>query len=303
MPSPPAAGPRPAAIRRAVLRWYAAGHRDFSFRRTREWYAVLVSEVMLQQTQASRVVERFPRFLHRFPTSAAMAEASEADVLVAWRGLGYNRRALALRQVAIAVDRNGWPDDADGLRRLPGIGPYTSRAVAALAFGRPVGAVDTNVRRWLTRRFGLPVPAAPQDLQALADGLAAADPDPTFDAAAAWMHASMEFGGRVCRARQPDCPSCPIARGCPARNLRIAVPAPPQPAFGGSDRALRGALLRAMTDDPRRRLPLSEARRLAGPRLDTVLAGLERDRLAHRSGRHVELGGPVPSASPSTIGS
>jgi A/G-specific adenine glycosylase len=285
-----------------VLAWYATERRDFAWRRTRDPWAVLVSEVMLQQTQAARVVERFPPFLRQFPTPAAMADASEAEVLVAWAGLGYNRRALSLLRIAAAVRRDGWPSDADGLRRLPGVGPYTSRAVAALAFGHPVGAVDTNVRRWLTRRFGLEVPAGAPVLQGLADGLATADAKLSSDAAAAWMHASMEFGARVCRARAPDCPDCPIARGCPSRNRAVAVPVRPQPAFGGSDRALRGALLRALTTSPEQRVTLRVARALAAPRADAVLAALERDRLAHRSGRHLKLGGRAAAAAPTTIG-
>jgi A/G-specific adenine glycosylase len=288
-------------IRRRLLDWYAVEHRDFPWRRTRDPWAVLVSEVMLQQTQASRVVSRFPPFLDRFPTSRAMADASEAEVLVAWTGLGYNRRALALRQAAIAIEQRGWPPDVAGLQRLPGIGPYTARAVASLAFGQAVGAVDTNVRRWLTRRFapGAPGPSVFQDL---ADGLASADPAVTADAAAAWMHASMEFGARVCRARTPDCPACPISRGCPSRNRAPHVPVARQAPFVGSDRALRGALLRELTASPHQRLTLTAARRLTGGRLEALLAGLERDRLAHRAGRFLMLGG-APGEVATTIGS
>jgi A/G-specific adenine glycosylase len=291
------------SIRQRLLTWYATERRDFPWRRTRDPWAVLVSEVMLQQTQASRVVERFPPFLERFPTTQAMADASEAEVLVAWAGLGYNRRALALRRVAMEVQRDGWPGDVDGLRRLPGIGPYTSRAVAALAFGRPVGAVDTNVRRWLTRRFGLPIPTGAGLLQELADGLAVAGDQVPPDEAAAWMHASMEFGGRICRARAPDCPACPIARGCPSRNRAVHVPVKRQAEFAGSDRALRGALLRQLTASPRRAMTLTAAHRLAGARLEPMLAALERDRLAHRSGGLLRLGGAAGERSPSTIGS
>jgi len=289
-------------IRQRLLTWYAADRRDFPWRRTNDPWAVLVSEVMLQQTQASRVVERFPPFLRRFPTTEAMAAASEAEVLVEWAGLGYNRRALALRRVATEVQRGGWPSDVDGLRRLPGIGAYTSRAVAALAFGKPVGAVDTNVRRWLTRRFGLPIPADAGLLQELADGLAIGDQGVSPDDAAAWMHASMEFGGRVCRARAPDCPACPIARGCPSRNRATHVPVKRQAAFAGSDRALRGTLVRRMTANPRRQMTLAAARRLAGARLEPMIAALERDRLAHRSGRLLILGGPAGERAPTTIG-
>jgi A/G-specific adenine glycosylase len=261
---------------------------------------VLVSEVMLQQTQASRVVTRFPPFIARFPTPASLAEADEADVLVAWAGLGYNRRALALRRTADALQRDGWPRTIDGLERLPGIGPYTARAVGALAFGQPVGAVDTNVRRWLSRRFGPELPAS--DLQRLADGLATADPQPSSEDAAAWMHASMEFGGRVCRARAPDCPSCPIARGCPSRNRAGRVPVRRQPVFEGSDRALRGNLLRLLTASPGRQLAMSVAHRAAGARLERIVAALERDRLAHRSGQRLKLGGGGDAETPTTIG-
>ncbi|HEX2195164.1 MAG TPA: A/G-specific adenine glycosylase, partial [Candidatus Limnocylindria bacterium] len=151
--SPPADAAALAEVRGAILTWYRANHRWFPWRGTTDPWAVLVSEVMLQQTQASRVAARFPPFLRRFPTARAMAASTEADVLAAWSGLGYNRRALTLHRAARSVTRAGWPTDVAELERLPGIGPYTARAVAALAFGQPVGAVDTNVRRWLARRF------------------------------------------------------------------------------------------------------------------------------------------------------
>ena len=285
-----------------MLGWYGREHRDFPWRRTRDPWAVLVSEVMLQQTQAARVVQRFPPLMDRFPTPRAMADASEAEVLVAWTGLGYNRRALALRRAAIAIEQRGWPRDVVGLQRLPGIGPYTARAVAALAFGQAVGAVDTNVRRWLIRRLapGSPQPSALQDL---ADGLATADPAVTTDGAAAWMHASMEFGARVCSARAPDCPACPIASGCPSRNRALRVPVARQAPYPGSDREMRGALLRALAASPRGRLTLASARRLTDGRLEPLLTGLERDRLAHRAGRFLMLGGRATGGPATTIGS
>ena len=177
MQIPTSARPPAAAlvrrIRRALLTWYAAEHRHFPWRGTRDPWAVLVSEVMLQQTQVSRVTDRFPAFMAAFPTAAATVGAGDAAVLAAWSGLGYNRRALSLRQAALAVVRDGWPRDVEGLERLPGVGPYTARAVAALAFGQPVGAVDTNVRRWLVRRLPLSPEASPRELQSWADALAA----------------------------------------------------------------------------------------------------------------------------------
>ncbi|HTE65959.1 MAG TPA: hypothetical protein VK736_06845, partial [Candidatus Binatia bacterium] len=293
-----------ARVRRCLLGWYDAEQRDFPWRRTSDPWAVLVSEVMLQQTQASRVVDRFPPFLDRFPSAAAMAEASEAEVLVAWSGLGYNRRVLALRRTAIAIARDGWPRDVAALERLPGIGPYTARAVASLAFGEPVGVVDTNVRRWLVRRFGLPTDARPAKLQALADRLA--QPSEHVPQTAAWTHATMEFGARICRSRAPRCGACPIASGCPSRGVAGAVPVPRQAAFARSERAARGALLKRLVAAPRQGLSLAAAQRVVRELTDLdferIASGLERDRLAHRSGGGLRLGGREADAGAATIG-
>jgi A/G-specific adenine glycosylase len=285
-------------VRGALLTWYSAAHRDFPWRRTTDPYAVLVSEVMLQQTQAARVADRFPAFLARFPTARSLAAAPESAVLEAWSGLGYNRRALALRKAAAAIAAQGWPTEVADLERLPGIGPYTARAVASLAFGRPVGVVDTNVRRWLVRRFGLPPLTAPGDLQRLADALATAG-DPTM--AAPWTHATMEFGAGVCTSRAPRCDACPVADGCPSRGAAVAVPVARQPRFTGSDRALRGALLRTLSGAPGNAVGLPAARRLvAAPHLERILTALERDGLVHRSRGRLHLGGRAEP--PATIG-
>jgi A/G-specific adenine glycosylase len=284
-----------AEVRRGILRWYAAAHRDFPWRGTTDAWAVLVSEVMLQQTQASRVSERFPDFMARFPTPRAMAGARDRDVLAAWSGLGYNRRALALRRTAIAVARSGWPTDVSGLEELPGIGPYTARALAALALGQPVGAVDTNVRRWLTRRFGMQADAGPRALQRLADRLAA----PAADArqAADWMHASMEFGARVCRARTPRCGECPIAEACPSRGLTLHVPVTRQAPFIGSARAVRGAILRQLSGAPGHALPADGLVDAHGDQVTEIVDALERDGLAHRADGRVHLGPREPAAT------
>jgi A/G-specific adenine glycosylase len=286
-----------AAVRHAVLTWYADEARDFPWRGTFDPYAVLVSEVMLQQTQASRVAERFGRFLDRFPDPSALAAATTAAVLAEWSGLGYNRRALALRSAAIAVVRDGWPRDVAGLERLPGVGPYTARAVASLAFGVPVGVVDTNVRRWLLRRFG--GPDLPGALQAQADALAAPGRGPEV---AAWTHASMEIGAAVCRSRAPRCDICPVAAGCPSRGVAAVVPVSRQPQLHGSDRAYRGALLRDLAAAPRHQLSERRARaalergagRIGPPLTDDgwerIVAGLERDGLAHRARGGLRLG-------------
>jgi A/G-specific adenine glycosylase len=287
-----------ARIRSSLLAWYATDHRDFPWRRTADPYAVLVSEVMLQQTQASRVAERFPIFMRRFPTAAALAAAPEAAVLAAWSGLGYNRRALSLRRAATEVVQHGWPRDVAGLERLPGIGPYTARAIASLAFGEAVGVVDTNVRRWLVRRFGLPADGPSRTLQSLADAVAGSG---SSTDAAPWTHATMEFGAAICTARNPRCEDCPISAGCPSRGLATVVPVPRQAAFAGSDRAHRGAILRALSRAPDHRMKVDAARELVPSGVvGRVLAGLERDRLLHRSGGSLVLGGAAEAAA--TIG-
>ena len=146
--------PLPAAARDAILDWYAAHGRTLAFRATTDPYAILVSEAMAQQTQAARAGEAWIRFMEAFPTAEALAAATPADVLRAWQGLGYNRRALNLWRAArqiVEVHGGEVPADLRALEALPGVGPYTARAVAAIAFGMPVGAVDTNVRRVLGR--------------------------------------------------------------------------------------------------------------------------------------------------------
>jgi len=204
----------PVAARDAILAWYAERGRPLAFRRTTDPYAILVSEAMAQQTQAARAAEAWTRFLAEFPTVRALAGATPAAVLRAWRGLGYNRRALALRGAALAiVEEHGGqvPDDLDALRRLPGVGPYTARAVAALAFGRRVGAVDTNVRRVLNRavggRLGAFTEAVLQDV---------ADASVPADRPGHWTHALMDLGATFCKPRAPRCPACPARDWCRA---------------------------------------------------------------------------------------
>lgn len=214
----PAEAPRalPPEARAALLTWYDARGRSLAFRSSRDPYAILVSEVMAQQTQISRVVPAWTAFLARFPTVEALAAAAPADVLRAWRGMGYDRRALNLQRAARAIvaDHAGQvPDDLAALEALPGIGPYTARAVASIAFGLPLGAVDTNVRRVLGRALGLGSDrgsGAPRHLQAAAD--ASVEPGRPAD----WTHAVMDLGATVCRAGVPRCDACPIATWCSA---------------------------------------------------------------------------------------
>ena len=205
--------------------WFEANGRDLPWRLTHDPYAILVSEVMLQQTQVDRVIPRWHAWLARWPTVEALAAAPAADVIREWQGPGYNRRALNLHRAARIVAEHGWPDD---LTQLPGVGPYTADAVRAFAFGESVLPVDTNVRRV-------------QERTACSFG-------PGFG------HALMDLGATVCLARVPRCRVCPLADGCPSRGRRYE-PLRKQSPFEGSFRQRRAATLRAVTAGP---VPLAE---------------------------------------------
>ena len=230
----------------AVLDWYGANARDLAFRRTTDPWSVLVSEVIAQQTQAARAAAAWERFVAEFPTPAALAAASPSAVQRAWRGLGYNRRAVALRQAAIAIGRDHdgrVPDSLEALTALPGVGPYTARAVLAIAFNRPVAALDTNIRRVLGRAF-------------LTEGQSAADRLVPEGRAATWTHALMDVGAAFCRKRDPRCAACPLRAWCsyPGSNLASVPatrPAPgARPAFRSTTRWLRGRILDRLRDAP-----------------------------------------------------
>jgi len=236
----------------AVLDWYAGNARDLAFRRTTDPWSVLVSEVIAQQTQAARAAAAWSPFIASFPTPAALAGSSPATVIRAWRGLGYNRRAIALRAAAIAIveDHAGRvPDSYAALARLPGIGPYTARAVLAIAFNQPVAALDTNIRRVVGRAFlGNEAALPPRARQAAADGFV------PQDRAAAWTHALMDVGAAFCRKRDPRCDACPLASHCrflaagrPSSAGRTAVPSKP---FRLTTRWLRGRILDRLRDAP-----------------------------------------------------
>ena len=192
-------------LQRALLDW-ADGHgRRLAFRATTDAYKALVAETMAQQTQVSRVEPAVAGFLARFPTVQSLAAAPVADVLRAWRGLGYNRRALNLQRAAQAVmEHHGgeFPRDLRALTALPGVGPYTARAIVVHAFGAREAAVDANIRRVLGRvRGGEPTV---RELQAFAEALVPGD-DP-----AAWTNALMDLGATVCRPARAACDDCPI---------------------------------------------------------------------------------------------
>lgn len=254
----------------ALLDWYEAVKRPLPWRETRDPYALLVSEVMLQQTQAARVVPYYEAFLERFPTAAVLAEAPVRDVLAAWSGLGYNRRALALHAAARVVSASGWPED---LSSLPGVGPYTAAAVGSFAWDRQAAAVDTNVRRVIERWDG--VERRPPALAARAAEWLPGDRAATFN------QAMMELGATVCTPRAPRCGACPVGEGCATRRAGGVAAAPPRrrgaARFEDTDRWARGRIVAALLAGDA--LPA-----LAPERLERVLAGLERDGLVVRDG-------------------
>jgi len=200
----------------ALLAWFQAFGRDLPWRKTRDPYPILVSEIMLQQTQVERVVPRWHAWLAKWPTTEALAAARPADVIVEWQGLGYNRRAVSLHRAAQHVAEHGWPDD---LTRLPGVGPYTAAAVGNFAFGHDVLPVDTNVRR-IQERTG-----------------------EQFDGSC--TQALFDLGATICLARIPRCGICPLAKACPSRGRRYE-PLRKQSQFEGSFRQRRAAALRAV---------------------------------------------------------
>jgi A/G-specific adenine glycosylase len=251
-------------VQEPLLDWYGREARDLPWRRTADPYAILVSEVMLQQTQVARVVPRFEAWMARWPTVEDLAGAPLSAVLAEWVGLGYNRRAMRLWEACRVVARDGWPDD---LRTLPGIGPYTASAVGAFAFGRLELAVDTNVRRVLQRTGWTPP----------------ADPDPVIS------QALMELGAMVCRARHAACRSCPVSSDCASAD-RVVVPerAKPDPdhprqRFEDTNRWVRGRVVEALAAG----LPLPQG--IAQERLERAVAGLVRDGVVVRSRKGLSL--------------
>ncbi len=275
----------------AVLAWGGAAGRDLPWRHTRDPWAVLVSELMLQQTQVARVVPRWREFLARFPSAAAAAAAAVGDVVRAWQGLGYNRRAVNLHRTAqtvVARHQGSLPADLGALAALPGVGPYTARAVLTFAFEADVGLVETNSARVLARAVA-GRPLARPDAQAAADGLV--PPGRAW----AWNSAVLDLGATVCTKRAPACGACPIVDFCAwaLTGHRLADPAQGtagvgrrQSPFAGSDRQGRGRLLDALRRAP---VPLDRLDRAAGwpghpARAKRVAAGLVTDGLAREAG-------------------
>jgi A/G-specific adenine glycosylase len=243
-----------------LLEWYERERRDLPWRRTRDAYAILVSEVMLQQTQVARVVARYEAWLARWPTAEALADALLEDVLREWVGLGYNRRAVRLWEAARVVARDGWPAR---LQDLPGVGPYTAAALGSFAFGRQEVALDTNARR-LFGRLGTVLAPPP-------------------GRAADFNQATMELGATVCTARAPRCDACPLRAGCdgpepPAARARA------RERFEDSNRWVRGRVVAALAAGEG--LPKG----IAADRLQPAVQGLVRDGLIRRVAGGYALG-------------
>ncbi|WP_420450799.1 A/G-specific adenine glycosylase [Ilumatobacter sp.] len=266
----------------AVLAWGAPRMRDLPWRGDRDPWRILVSEVMLQQTRAERVVERWHGFVRAFPSPADCAAVPLGDVLRLWQGLGYPRRARDLHTTAgiVGAEHGGsLPDDLGALLALPGIGPYTARAVLAFAFERDVGVVDTNIARILARTSGERL--TPKHAQAQADALV--PPGRGW----IWNQVVMDLGALLCRPR-PRCGDCPLATRCA---WNVAGHPDPDPAsgsagvsttqarFAGSDRQRRGEVMRALADRPR------DADEFDG----RIVDGLVRDGLVTADGRMIRL--------------
>lgn len=280
-------------LRDSLAAWAEGARRDLPWRRTRDPWAVLVSELMLQQTQVPRVVHRYEAFLDRFPTPAATAAAPVADVVRAWAGLGYNRRAVNLHRAAVEVVRShggALPATLHELMALPGVGPYTARAVLAFAFEVDVGVVEVNSARVLARAFaGRRLTA--REAQALADDLV------PLGEGWAWNQAMLDLGATVCTKAAPRCGKCPLRAGCawagagadPA--VGSAGCGGHQSTFAGSDRQGRGRLVDALRVGP---VALAHLAAAAGwpddaERAQRVAAGLVADGLAVVAGEVLAL--------------
>jgi A/G-specific adenine glycosylase len=280
----------------ALLRWGEGSRRDLPWRRTRDPWAVLVSEVMLQQTQVPRVVPIYKEFMRRFPTAAACASVPVGDVVRVWSGLGYNRRAVNLHRAATAIvawHESHVPEGLAELRSLPGVGAYTARAVRVFAFGYEEGLVDTNAGRFLARAAA-GRPLSTTEAQTVADGLVPSG------RAWEWGQAVFDLGALVCTRRNPRCDICPVQEWCSWSRAGCVAPDPlhgsagvsaRQSPFVGSDRQGRGRLVAALR---RHRVPWAELAATAGwpgdgARAERVAAQLVVEGIAESDGEFLRL--------------
>ncbi len=274
-----------------VLTWGVPRLRDLPWRRTRDPWAILVSEVMLQQTQVARVIPRWESFLDRFPTADACAASSLGDVLREWQGLGYPRRARNLHATAQRVSElGGFPRDLAGLMALPGIGAYTARALLAFAFELDAAVVDTNIARVYARVAGTSLTA--REVQALAD-----EACPAGDAWV-WNQCLMDLGAVLCRPARPGCEACPVRAGCGWAIAGGDDPAPGssgvsvrQARFEGSDRQARGRLMKALSGGPVRTDRVAGVMQRDAATSERLVAALVDERLCMRDGPALRLPG------------
>lgn len=263
----------------ALLDWYATSKRTLPWRGTGSRYHVLVSEFMLQQTQVDRVVSHFEAWVAAYPTIEDLANASLADVLKLWSGLGYNNRCKRLLECARMIAADGWPTSVTELQELPGVGAYTASAIAAFAMGTHVAATDTNLRRILSRWHGEPLTG--EALKLAADRSLAAP-------AADWNQAMMDLGATVCRSRDPLCGECPVTAWCAGPGLILEVPR--QTKFEGSARQVRGAVIRALVrKTPQSTHELVSTTRFPTPRVVDAISSLVEDQLVESAGGVVRL--------------
>ncbi|MGB2869951.1 MAG: A/G-specific adenine glycosylase [Bacteroidota bacterium] len=286
---------------RQILNWYRKANRKLPWRGTRNPYRVLLSEVMLQQTQVSRVLIKYPEFLRRFPNLEALAKGRTQDVIRTWRGMGYNNRAIRLHQIAKLIHSSGakFPTDVEELRRLPGVGKYTSHAVACFAFGKELPVVDTNVNRVLRRLF--PAMARKRDVWDIAEQILPAKR--AYD----WNQALMDLGSLVCTAANPKCVVCPISRHCPsAFNVKRAAGGKRVRESGRNgipNRIYRGRIVETLRNiSARNSISLDYLASQVKPNftqrdrpwLSRVLAGLQKDGLVRLAGKNGRLRVALP---------
>ena len=291
----PAGGPKTrtsaprAKAQGKVLAWFEQQGRSLPWRETRDPYRTLVAEVMLQQTGTGRVAPTYADFLQRFPTLERLAHAPAMEIIQAWRGLGYNRRAVELHRAAqtLVRDHGGvFPSEPAALRRLPGLGEYTSSALACFAFDRQVPVVDTNVRRVLSRAA---LGKDPDEVPNERVGSLASEWLPAGEAYR-WNQALMDIGATICRATTPLCASCPLRTSCryaaKGRHRKPAVrKARPQEKFEGSRRQQRGTIVDHLRRAARKGITVADLTKQMGEDADTgrlveILTALEKEGLA-----------------------
>lgn len=281
--------PSKKVVQEAILSWYSKNKRDLPWRKTKDPYHILVSELMLQQTQVPRVIPKYHAFLKKFPTVKKLAKASPAQVIDEWAGLGYNRRALYLHKFAVAVGNGNIPSTPEELEKLPGIGPYTAGAVACFGFGKDVPVVDINIKRIFSRLF-FTGEGTDGELNQMAASLVPAKKG------VAWNNALMDFGSMIC-SDKPQCDSCPLKRSCSAFNAGVPekyVKPKKQSKFKGSNRYYRSMIVKELRKSNEFSLPLSQINKLKPKEKDLawwkgIIDSLERDGLIVKQSESVSL--------------